>query len=308
MRRQPTAYHSMNPFEPMESATYHSWNPFEPVEPQTKTPKMSEEQLRTRQKKMEALDVVKDSVTPLSQRIEEATDCIEGKEYLYLQDQLERCHIALDNIEADGDDEVRKKRKSIAVLVSEVLNRLDVKANKASDEDQSNEIEVIDDDNDNFCKNMQSNDGIDPNDPEDDSNGDKCEYTLTNKDDVSIIKEAEQIPESEGLRSNEFVDESCEELLDNRRIRMQLFDNCINLVVDVRYIQNDDLKIRFEEEGLLVTGRRGDKKVRMSKIVPSDCIVDRAVFQLSSDGFMLVKVPRRRQLHPFQMRRHPFWF
>merc|ERR1712173_313566 len=133
------------------------------------------------------------------------------------------------------------------------------------------------------------------NDPEDDIMGDNCEYL-------------EETLKHETSESSYCLDEAMEERLHNNRIRMQSFDNCINLVVDVRDMLNDDLKVRFEEEELLVTGRRGDKRVRISKIVPSDCLVDKAVSKLSSDGFLIVKVPRRRFIFHPQSSRLPFWF
>merc|ERR1712018_177527 len=55
---------------------------------------------------------------------------VSEKEFRYLQDQLEKCHLELDKVEALGDEEVRKKRKSIAVMVSTIFNLLDAKAEK----------------------------------------------------------------------------------------------------------------------------------------------------------------------------------
>lgn len=302
---------------------------------------MSEEQLKQRKKKMDALDEVRNSVAPLLQRIDEAEGAIEGKEYLYLQDQLERCHIALDNVEADGDDEVRKERKAIAVFVSNVLIKLDEKSNMMSKGDKTNEcddaaksVEPKNDDsvsgNDGNDERMSANDGdaenkiakqSDESEPNKDveikiqhlTNESNSENELTNNESDSTPCQTEVTTNNgkDASKANEVkTSHSAKEaILDNSRIRMQVSDSAVNLVVDVRDLANDDLRVRFEEDELVVSGRKGDQTVVMRKTVPGDCVFSRAISQLSSDGYMFVKAPRRRYVHPFhQFRRHPFWF
>jgi len=339
---------------------YHRQVPIK-RQPITKTPKMNEEQLKQRKKKMDALDEIRNSVAPLLQRIDEAEGAIEGKEYLYLQDQLERCHIALDNVEADGDDEVRKERKAIAVFVSNVLIKLDEKSNMMSKWDKTMECEDLkpnddaksvepeNDDsvsgNDGNDERMSANDGdaenkiakqSDESEPNKDveikiqhlTNESNSENELTNnesdstpcqtevttnngKDDSEAIEDETRHSAKDDSEANEdkTSHSAKEAILDNSRIRMQVSDNAVNLVVDVRDLANDDLRVRFEEDELVVSGRKGDQTVVMRKTVPGDCLFSRAVSQLSSDGYMFVKAPRRRYVHPFhQFRRHPFWF
>jgi len=307
---------------------------------------MNEEQLKQRKKKMDALDEVRNSVAPLLQRIDEAEGDIEGKEYLYLQDQLERCHIALDNVEADGDDEVRKERKAIAVFVSNVLIKLDEKSNMMSKGDKTNECEDLkpndaaksvepeNDDsvsgNDGNDECMSANDGdaenkiakqSDESEPNKDveikiqhlTNESNSENELTNNESDSTPCQTEVTTNNGKDASKANEDETShsakEAILDNSRIRMQVSDSAVNLVLDVRDLANDDLRVRFEEDELVVSGRKGDQTVVMKKTVPGDCVFSRAVSQLSSDGYMFVKAPRRRYVHPFhQFRRHPFWF
>jgi len=323
---------------------YHRQVPIK-RQPVTKTPKMNEEQLKQRKKKMDALNGVRNSVSPLQQRIDESKDAIEGKEYLYLQDQLERCHIALDNVEADGDDEVRKERKALAVFVSNVLVKLDEKSNMVNQKVNSAECEDLEQNDDaesaepenedslsgnnenvNGSEAVSENNTTESNESElkkdveikiqhetnestiensnnagntngNDSTSDKSEVT-TNK--IKIDTEANED------KPNQSTNEA---ILDNSRIRMQVFDSAVNLVVDVRDLVNDDLRVQFEEDELVVTGRKEDQTVVIRKTVPGDCLFSRAVSQLSSDGYMFVKAPRRRYVHPFQQfRRHPFWF
>jgi len=307
---------------------------------------MNEEQLKQRKKKMDALDEVRNSVAPLLQRIDEAEGAIEGKEYLYLQDQLERCHIALDNVEADGDDEVRKERKAIAVFVSNVLIKLDEKSKMMSKGDKTNECEdlkpndnakSLEPENDDSVSSnagndepMSANDGdaenkiaeqSDESDPNKDveikiqhlTNESKSENDFANNESDSTPCQTE-VTTHNGKDDSEANEDKTshsikEAILDNSRIRMQVSDSAVNLVVDVRDLANDDLRVRFEEDELVVSGRKGDQTVVMRKTVPGDCVFSRAVSQLSSDGYMFVKAPRRRYVHPFhQFRRHPFWF
>jgi len=324
---------------------YHRQVPIK-RQPITKTPKMNEEQLKQRKRKMDALDEVRNSVAPLLQRIDEAEGAIEGKEYLYLQDQLERCHITLDNVEADGDDEVRKERKAIAVFVSNVLIKLDEKSNMMSKGDKTNECEDLkpnddaksvepeNDDsvsgNDGNDESMSANDGdaenkiakqSDESEPNKDveikiqhlTNESNSENELTNNESDSTPCQTEETRHNGKDDSEANEDKTShsakEAILDNSRIRMQVSDSAVNLVVDVRDLANDDLRVRFEEDELVVSGRKGDQTVVMRKTVPGDCVFSRAVSQLSSDGYMFVKAPRRRYVHPFhQFRRHPFWF
>jgi len=307
---------------------------------------MNEEQLKQRKKKLDALEEVRNSVAPLLQRIDEAECAIEGKEYLYLQDQLERCHIALDNVEADGDDEVRKERKAIAVFVSNVLIKLDEKSNMVSNGDKSTDYEDLNQNDDPKSVEPENDDSVSGNDGNDEpmsaNDGDaenkiaeQCDQSEPNKDVEIKIQHLTNESNSENeLTNNESDSTPCqteetahngkdasegneevkshstkEAILDNSRIRMQVSDSAVNLVVDVRDLFNDDLTVRFEEDELVVSGRKGGQTVVMRKTVPGDCVFSRAVSQLSSDGYMFVKAPRRRYVHPFhQFRRHPFWF
>ena len=58
--------------------------------------------------------------------------------------ELEKFHLELDKVETMGDDEVRKKRKSDARLVTATLKLLDTKANKVCDDDPNEKTEIED--------------------------------------------------------------------------------------------------------------------------------------------------------------------
>merc|ERR1712018_983913 len=100
---------------------------------------MTEEHMKSRISKMEKLDSIEQEVVEVVMRIQGETETISEKEFLILQDKLEKFHLGLDGVETMGDDEVRKKRKAVAALVTATLKLLDIKANKISDEQIENE-------------------------------------------------------------------------------------------------------------------------------------------------------------------------
>merc|ERR1711944_294180 len=100
---------------------------------------MTDEQMKSRISKMEKLDSMEQEVVEVMLRIQKETETTSEKEFLILQDKLEKFHIGLDGVETMGDDEVRKKRKAVAALVTATLKLLDIKANKISDEQIENE-------------------------------------------------------------------------------------------------------------------------------------------------------------------------
>merc|ERR1712018_248205 len=106
---------------------------------------MTEEQMKSRISKMEKLDSMDQEVGEVVMRIQKETETISEKEFLILQDKLEKFHLGLDGFETMGDDEVRKKRKAVAALVTATLKLLDIKANKISDEPIENEQTEIED-------------------------------------------------------------------------------------------------------------------------------------------------------------------
>merc|ERR1712018_114129 len=100
---------------------------------------MTEEHMKSRISKMEKLDSIEQEVVEVMLRIQKETETISEKEFLILQDKLEKFHLGLDGVETMGDDELRKKRKAVAALVTATLKLLDIKANKISDEQIENE-------------------------------------------------------------------------------------------------------------------------------------------------------------------------
>merc|ERR1712018_855579 len=106
---------------------------------------MTEEHMKSRISKLEQLDPIEQEVVEVMLRIQKETETISEKEFLILQDKLEKFHLGLDGVETMGDDEVRKKRKAVAALVTATLKLLDIKANKISDEQIENEETEIED-------------------------------------------------------------------------------------------------------------------------------------------------------------------
>ena len=110
------------------------------------------------------------------------------------------------------------------------------------------------------------------------------------------------------VQDDETIDEfdTKQVIQDNSRVQMKLLENSVNLVVHVQDLDMDGLKVRFEDDDLVVTGRNGDETVVMTKTLPSDCIFGKALSHLTSDGMLMVKIPRKTNVHPFQNRINSF--
>merc|ERR1712018_117459 len=247
---------------------------------------MTEEQMKSRISKMEKLDSMEQEVVEVMLRIQKETETISEKEFLILQDKLEKFHIGLDGVETMGDDEVRKKRKAVAALVTATLKLLDIKANKISDEQIENE----------------ETDTADEIGPE---NGllaetpiiiDKPSLTtdqIEDKDKNISVEEREE--------SKKNIDDKIHEISPGR-VKMSVSEHKVVAMIDLSDLSTKDLKVNVENNELLVSGdgwsiRRG---------LPTNCLTERTMAQLSCDGALFVNIPRRRNL--YQRRNFPFRF
>merc|ERR1712018_245135 len=72
---------------------------------------MTDEQMKSRISKTEKLDSIELKVVEVMLRIQKENETISEKEFLILQDKLEKFHIGLDGVETMGDAEVRRKER-----------------------------------------------------------------------------------------------------------------------------------------------------------------------------------------------------
>jgi len=238
---------------------------------------MTEEQMKERIRKMENLDSIEQEVVEVMLRIQRESGTISEKLFLFLQDKLEKFHLELDKVETMGDDEVRKKRKSDAALVTTTLKLLDTKANKVSDDDPNEQTEVLD------------------------SAPEKClhppteEITKTQHDDQCKINDKpleEQLNKDRDQTisgTEENFDDTIQEI-HPRRVNMSAFEHKVVTMIDLSDMSTKDLKVTVENNELLV---RGDGW-RMRRGLPTNCHTERTMAQLSCDGILFVNIPRRR--------------
>jgi len=162
---------------------------------------------------------------------------------------------------------MKKKKKTLAAHVSNLLDkklRLDAKAENECKE----------------CDDHQPNDNLEISNIEIKSIDEKCTVSHNDCRSTAIFTSPNRNQEN----------------LDNNRIKMHIFDNYVNLEVDVRDKLKNDPNIRFEGDEFLVTVRSGNRRAIMSKTLPAGCITSKTVSYLNSDRYMVVKIPRRTNL------------
>merc|ERR1711944_42826 len=261
---------------------------------------MTDEQMKSRISKMEKLDSIEQEVVEGMLRIQKETETISEKEFLILQDKLEKFHIGLDGVETMGDDEVRKKRKAVAALVTATLKLLDIKANKISDEQKENEETEIED----TVDEIGPENGLLPPSIE------EINKIKHNENPIVIDKPltTDQIEDKDKNISMEEEDETKKDIVDKiheispRRVKMSVSEHKVVAMIDLSDLSTKDLKVNVENNELLVSGdgwsiRRG---------LPTNCLTERTMAQLSCDGAFFVNIPRRRNL--YQRRNFPFRF
>merc|ERR1712018_666378 len=271
---------------------------------------MTEEQMKSRISKMEKLDSMDQEVVELMLRIQKETETISEKEFLILQDKLEKFHLGLDGVETMGDDEVRKKRKAVAALVTATLKLLDIKANKISDEQIENE----------------ETDTADEIGPENGLLAPSTEEIEHNETPIIIDKPSlttdqiedkdKNISVEEGEESKKNIDDKIHEISPGR-VKMSVSEHKVVAMIGLSDLSTKALTVNVENNELLVSGdgwsiRRG---------LPTNCLTERTMAQLSCDGALFVNIPRRRNLpqrnnFPFRFNEEkfdygtnfPFWF
>merc|ERR1712018_808408 len=261
---------------------------------------MTDEQMKSRISKMEKLDSMEQEVVEVMLRIQKETETISEKEFLILQDKLEKFHIGLDGVETMGDDEVRKKRKAVAALVTATLKLLDIKANKISDEQIENEETDIEDTVDEI---VPENGLLTPSIEE-------ITQIKLNETPIIIDKPltTDQTEDKDKNISKEEEDETKKDIVDKiheispGRVKISVSEHKVVAMIDLSDLSTKDLKVNVENNELLVSGdgwsiRRG---------LPTNCLTERTMAQLSCDGALFVNIPRRRNL--YQRRNFPFRF
>merc|ERR1712018_900821 len=261
---------------------------------------MTEEHMKSRISKLEQLDSIEQEVGEVVMRIQGETETISEKAFLVLQDKLEKFHLGLDGIETMGDDEVRKKRKAVAALVTATLKLLDIKANKISDEQIENEETEIED----------TVDEIGPENGLLTPSTEEINQIKHNENPIIIDKPltTDQIEDKDKNISTEEEDETKKNIDDKiheislGRVNMSVSEHKVVAMIDLSDLSTKDLKVNVENNELLVSGdgwsiRRG---------LPTNCLTERTMAQLSCDGALFVNIPRRRNL--YQRRNFPFRF
>merc|ERR1712018_1044841 len=256
---------------------------------------MTDEQMKSRISKMEKLDSMDQEVVELMLRIQKETETISEKEFLILQDKLEKFHLGLDGVETMGDDEVRKKRKAVAALVTATLKLLDIKANKISDEQIENEetVDEIGPENGPLTPSIEEIDQIKHNE-----NPIIIDKPLTTD---QIEDKDKNISTEEEDETKKNIDDKIHEISPGR-VKMSVSEHKVVAMIDLSDLSTKDLKVNVENNELLVSGdgwsiRRG---------LPSNCLTERTMAQLSCDGALFVNIPRRKNL--YQRRNFPFRF
>merc|ERR1711994_76953 len=207
--------------------------------------------------------------------IKNAKDVISEKEYLVLQDKLEKCHIKLDEVETSGDEEVRNKRKAIARMVSAVLKLLDTKAKK------------------------ENNESEEPSNTKDDLSDE-----LSNEE-FNTITEAHETDEENDSTTDKELDKTIYDV-DNNRVKMAVFEHKVQLAIDVSDFEQDGMRLTLLNGEVVVTGIRDTKIIQVRRNLPQNCLANSATSKLSCDGVLFISIPRQRQIH--HRRNLPFWF
>merc|ERR1712018_306986 len=261
---------------------------------------MTDEQMKSRISKMEKLDSIELKVVEVMLRIQKENETISEKEFLILQDKLEKFHIGLDGIETMGDDEVRKKRKAVAALVTATLKLLDIKANKISDEQKENEETEIED----------TVDEIGPENGLLTPSTEEINQIKHNENPIIIDKPltTDQIEDKNKNVSTAKEDETKKNIDDKiheispGRVKMSVSEHKVVAMIDLSDLSTKDLKVNVQNDELLVSGDGW----RMRRGLPTNCLTDRTMAKLSCDGMLFVNIPRRR--HLYHMSNFPFGF
>merc|ERR1712038_1156676 len=261
---------------------------------------MTEEQMKNRIGKMEKLDSIEQEVVEVMLRIQKETETVSEKEFLILQDKLEKFHLGLDRIETMGDDEVRKKRKAVAALVTATLKLLDVKADKISDEPIENEESEIEDTASAVAEIGSENSLLPPSIEEITENKDNEAPKINDKPLTTDQTEGQDknISMAEEDKPKNVIDDT----ISPGRVKMSVSEHKVVAMIDLSDLSTKDLKVGVENNELLVSGdgwsiRRG---------LPTNCLTERTMAQLSCDGTLFVNIPRRRNL--YQRHNFPFRF
>jgi len=253
---------------------------------------MTEQQMSERIKKMGQLDSIETAVVEVMMSIKNETGVISEKEFLFLQDKLEKFHFELDKVETMGDEEVRKKRKSLAALVTAIFKLLDAKANKL-DEDQA-EDEQTDTVHD---TQTHSSDNVKDTKEDEEAINIKLDHPTQDQKDDSHAEDTSP----DEANNEENLEEEVEDL-DPKRAKISVFEHKVVTMIDLSDISTKDLAVKVENDELLVRGGGWILRRRL----PPNCLTDRTMAQLSHDGVLFVNIPRRRNL--YHRRNLPFWF
>jgi len=236
--------------------------------------KISKKEIEVRNEKIKMLDSIKHSVLPVVMSIKNTKDVISEKEFLVLQDKLEKCHIKLDEVETSGDEEVRNKRKAIARMVSAVLKLLDTKAKKEYTESEH------------------------PPHTKDDLSDE-----LSNEE-FNMTTEVDETDEN-GSTTEKVLDKTIYDL-DNNRVKMAVFEHKVQLAIDVSDIEQDSIRLTLVGGEVVITGKRDNKIVQVRRNLPQNCLANSATSKLSCDGVLFISIFRQRKIH--RSRNLPFWF
>jgi len=236
---------------------------------------MSQKEIEIKNEKIKTLDSINQSALPVVLSIKNKKDVISEKEFLVLQDKLEKCHIKLDEVETSGDEEVRNKRKAIARMVSAVLKLLDTKAQKeyTGSEESPNTKDDL---------------------------GDEL-----SSEEFNMITEVHEADKEKDSTTEKELDKTIYDI-DNDRVKMAVFEHKVQLAIDVSDFEQDGMRLTLANGEIVVTGKRKNKKMQVKRNLPQNCLENRATSKLSCDGVLFISIPRQRQIHH---RRHlPFWF
>lgn len=266
--------------------------------------KISIKEIEVRNQKIKTLDNIKHSVLPVVMSIKNAKDVISEKEYLVLQDKLEKCHIKLDEVETNGDEEVRNKRKAIASMVSAVLKLLDTKAKKeyTDSEEPSNTNDLSDELSNkefNTITKKEYTESEEPSNIKDDISDE-----LSNEEFNTITEVHETDRENDSTTDKE-LDKTRYDL-NNNRVKMAVFDHKVQLAIDVSDFEQDSMRVTLVNGEVVVIGKRENKRLQLRRNLPQNCLADSAQSKLSSDGVLFINIPRQRQI--YHRRNLPFWF
>lgn len=92
-------------------------------------------------KMTEAINRVREDIEKLKEIVEKFSGIKGDKQYMYLDEMLTRCLIALDNVYTEGNDELRAARRAVVVSVNNTIKRLEqIASGEIIKDDSINEI------------------------------------------------------------------------------------------------------------------------------------------------------------------------